>query len=184
MLYSLAKQFLNHTKTKPSRNIKGQYLRKTHRRVSFRKNPNIVLRKSYNARHRTRRSHRLRGGIGKTSSNGSAVNEVGNNEQIIGRFYANWCGHCQRMAADWQKIEAKLKDTFKNYSYFNIEHGDNMEEHKKKLDDHIDGTVKVSGFPTIFKVINRKIEYFNAANTPGNTFYKKLLNFYTENPKI
>jgi thiol-disulfide isomerase/thioredoxin len=112
----------------------------------------------------------------------STVKNVGKNKKIIGRFYANWCGHCQRMADDWNKLKNRLDSDFKEFSFFDIEHGDNMEKHKKDLEEHVKGGVNVNGFPTIFKVIDGNIEYFNhSVHTNGKTLYDKIRNFYLGN---
>jgi len=188
MLYSLAKRIINPAKTESVTYKKHRMRRrKTHRakyKVHFR--PEQIAHETpkqpYTRRRIRRRFRRQFGGDGSDNS-GSTVREVGENKKIIGRFYANWCGHCQRMAQDWKKVVQLLNDELKGFSYFNIEHGNNMEKHKKNLEQHVKGEVKVDGFPTIFKVIDGKIEYFDhAVHTNGKTLYDKIRNFYLTPP--
>ena len=49
------------------------------------------------------------GGKRKTFRNRKVNNKGGNkNEIVVGKIYANWCGHCQNMADAWESMKKDL----------------------------------------------------------------------------
>ena len=63
-------------------------------------------------------------------------------------YYADWCGHCQRMDDDWKKYCENNKDMD------NIKIKDNMLQHLKPKPN-------IRGYPTIeFRYKNNKIQEF------------------------
>ena len=84
---------------------------------------------------------------------------------VVGKIYAEWCGHCQMMEHDWDNLKRDLGENKK------IEFVDDIEQ-KNETDDVNNvnekylkkSRVKLSlqeGYPTIFKIKNGKLSYFN-----------------------
>jgi len=76
---------------------------------------------------------------------------------IIGKIYADWCGHCQTLEPEWNKIKKMMKKN-KNIEMIEIE-----EKNQTKLDilKNQFPELQVNGYPTIFKIRpNRHIEYY------------------------
>lgn len=77
---------------------------------------------------------------------------------IVGKVYADWCGYCTQLAPEWEKLKLMLPTT----TFVEIEQSNEkyMAEFKAKHP-----TLKVSGFPTIFKIgHNNKIEYYTGSD--------------------
>ena len=96
---------------------------------------------------------------------------------IIGMIYADWCGYCKELKPHWRKMKNKIKRAMGN-SLNNVhisfhELGDNEVTREKGLtvDDvindfnekHLSGVdgVQYSGFPTLFKISKKRIDYYN-----------------------
>jgi thiol-disulfide isomerase/thioredoxin len=58
-------------------------------------------------------------------------------------YYADWCGHCQAMKPEWQKVVGKLKDSGKI----------NIADVKSEVIDQLEHKPQIEGFPTI-KIYN------------------------------
>ena len=78
---------------------------------------------------------------------------------IVGKVYANWCGHCKSLAPEWEKLKHMLP--LNKFEIIDIEEKEtqkrtNFESNHKPLN--------VSGYPTIFKYnpANKanKVEYY------------------------
>lgn len=73
--------------------------------------------------------------------------------KIIGKIYANWCGHCNALKPHWNKMKSDLK----NYPIEIVEIEDSevarLDAFKKKHG------IQVDGYPTIFKILG-KVEYY------------------------
>ena len=97
---------------------------------------------------------------------------------IIGKIFADWCGHCTTLKPEWEKMKKQIKlnmgRALKNVNIEFVEFGDTEENKKmgKQIDSMIDEfnqkygntmnqKLSHSGFPTIFKLCNNKIEYYN-----------------------
>lgn len=79
---------------------------------------------------------------------------------IVGKIYANWCGHCQSLKPEWQMMRSTIKNG-SNIQFIEIEEGqiNKLERFKKQFPN-----LEVNGYPTIFKIHpNRSIEYYNGA---------------------
>lgn len=76
---------------------------------------------------------------------------------IIGKVYANWCGHCQSLNPEWDKMKLLLRKN-PNIQFVEIEEMQKQKfnNFKKKFPQ-----LEVNGYPTIFKINNKKnIEYY------------------------
>lgn len=79
---------------------------------------------------------------------------------IVGKIYANWCGHCQSLKPEWQMMKSTIKNG-SNIQFIEIEEGqiNKLERFKQQFPN-----LEVNGYPTIFKIQpNGSIEYYNGA---------------------
>jgi thiol-disulfide isomerase/thioredoxin len=97
----------------------------------------------------------------------------------VGLIHANWCGHCQALKPHWQKMknEIKTRNKNENFHFVEIEDSDNMKEQKiNNINKNLkEGKITVDGFPTIFKIKRKKIEYYGGereAESLKNWFMK------------
>jgi thiol-disulfide isomerase/thioredoxin len=88
---------------------------------------------------------------------------------VVGRIYADWCGHCVNMKEDWEKIKKKMENG--KVKFLDIE-----EKEKGTKIPNMNNTyfrrkelVKSSGYPTIFmfQVKNPKgtLQYYTGGRT-------------------
>jgi hypothetical protein len=76
---------------------------------------------------------------------------------IVGKIYANWCGHCQSLKPQWRKMKNMIHN--KNITFIEIEE---QQQNKINKFKHQHPSLQVNGYPTIFKIYpNKKIEYYN-----------------------
>jgi thiol-disulfide isomerase/thioredoxin len=76
---------------------------------------------------------------------------------IIGKIYANWCGHCKTLKPQWNSMKKMIHN--KNIKFVEIE-----EQQENKLNQFKNQypSLQINGYPTIFKIYpNKKIEYYN-----------------------
>ena len=79
------------------------------------------------------------------------------------KIYANWCPHCINMANDWNKMKRKLP---KFINVVEIEESElyKLDEFNKKYKKN----VVANGYPTIAKVANNKVHYYNGPRIMKN----------------
>jgi hypothetical protein len=96
------------------------------------------------------------------------------NTLIVGKIYADWCGHCVALMPEWKKLKEMMKQKrIDNTNIIFKEIGDTKENKKKGI--AVDALIanfnknnranlepiKIDGgFPTIFKIYNGKLEYY------------------------
>ena len=76
---------------------------------------------------------------------------------IVGKVYADWCGHCQTLKPQWSKMKSML-GKIPGFQFIEIEESQTgkMAKLKAKYPD-----LKISGYPTIFKKkMGGELEYF------------------------
>jgi len=97
---------------------------------------------------------------------------------LVGKIYADWCGHCVSLKPEWAKLKNMIKHnmgrSLKNVHIEFVEIGD-TEENKsigKTVDNMIhdfnnkhmsNSPTKLAldgGYPTVFKHCNGKLEYY------------------------
>jgi thiol-disulfide isomerase/thioredoxin len=77
---------------------------------------------------------------------------------IIGKIYANWCGHCQALKPEWNKMKSLIK---KDANIEIVEIEENEHEKLNKLKQRFPH-LQINGYPTIFKILpNKQIEYYS-----------------------
>ena len=114
---------------------------------------------------------------------------VKNKKIHIGRIHAEWCGHCKSLKEPWkimkEMISLNMDNDLKHHHvhYHDFEDkNDQSEDYNKKIDDFnnlylSESPNKVSiqgGFPTLFRVLNGKLTYYN-----GNRDAKSMYDWYT-----
>jgi len=69
---------------------------------------------------------------------------------IVVLFFAHWCGHCQSMYPEWEKLQKEYENN-DDVVLREIEHG-NIQEDKSILEHEYDvSPIQVQGFPTLVK---------------------------------
>jgi thiol-disulfide isomerase/thioredoxin len=76
---------------------------------------------------------------------------------IVGKVYANWCGHCKDLKPEWKKLKKMVpKDSVQ---FIEIEETESAK--RANFEKKIKAALNVSGFPTIFKVqFGKPVEYY------------------------
>lgn len=97
---------------------------------------------------------------------------------IIGKIYADWCGHCQNLKPEWSKMKKDLQSKMNKdctIEFVEIEESETnkMDAFKKRF-PHL----TVSGYPTIFKNTGEKdLEYYN-----GDRNADEMVNWALDKP--
>jgi thiol-disulfide isomerase/thioredoxin len=94
---------------------------------------------------------------------------------IIGKIYANWCGHCQALKPEWNKMKSLIK---KDANIEIVEIEENENEKLNKLKERFP-QLQINGYPTVFKIHpNKQIEYYT-----GNRLSFDMKKWATEKNK-
>jgi len=79
---------------------------------------------------------------------------------IVGKVYANWCGHCQTLKPEWARMENEIRQIPRmNHVVFVAIEESEKDKMAKFNASH--GALKVSGYPTIFSHGQGGIRYYN-----------------------
>jgi thiol-disulfide isomerase/thioredoxin len=84
---------------------------------------------------------------------------------VIGKIYANWCGHCMHLKPHWNEMKKNLKKS-KKRKYVFVEIEASKEDQGKNYVNH--HYLKTSprklelqgGYPTMFKIVGGKLSYY------------------------
>ena len=116
-----------------------------------------------NSRRRTKNTRRTKK---RQSSNNSisptADEQILNEPIVVGLVYANWCPHCTQMKPQWNKMKNEFNGN-DHYTVVEIEADQpDRQERITELESKLNGkTIDAAGYPTIFKLNNGDIEYYN-----------------------
>jgi thiol-disulfide isomerase/thioredoxin len=76
---------------------------------------------------------------------------------VIGKVYANWCGHCISLKPEWKKMKTHIQNNYRGIDFIEAESSQtnklNMLQHKYNI--------TASGYPTLFKIKEGKVELYN-----------------------
>lgn len=95
---------------------------------------------------------------------------------VLGKIYANWCGHCKVLQPKWAIIEEEIPKRFPHNSEPYV-----YEVEETDMDDENDGLASLQpylanpnekvelqgGYPTIFKIVNGKLSYYEGSREIG-----------------
>lgn len=97
---------------------------------------------------------------------------------IVGKVYANWCGHCQMLKPEW----AKLKQSIPNGRVQFIEIEESESEKRSHFENKMKTKLNVNGYPTIFKIHTKKpVEYYTGPRTADHMRRWIMANKKTKN---
>lgn len=102
----------------------------------------------------------------KTRSHGkSESNQIQTSPVVVGKIYADWCGHCINLKPIWAELKDKMKHTDNHFVFVEIEENQMKGGVEKINTEYLEkSTQKLElqgGFPTIFKIQNGQLEYYN-----------------------
>lgn len=81
---------------------------------------------------------------------------------IIGKVYADWCGHCQSLKPEWKKMKNYIRAKKGKHGILFVEIEEKQMDRKlKQLKADYGLEVFANGYPTLFKFENGKVEYYN-----------------------
>lgn len=103
---------------------------------------------------------------------------------VVGKIFAHWCGHCQTLLPEWEKlvraIDTKQKiNKFTNTKYKFVEIEQSEQEAGIARVNHLylvntgHSLAIQGGFPTLFKITDGTLEYYNGPRT-----YLEMLRWY------
>lgn len=109
----------------------------------------------------------------KKHNNHNKTHKIGPKVLLIGKIYADWCGHCRTLNKEWSKMKYNLEQKNGSHGYeiryIEIEQSAEQskvdEVNKKYLQNSATKLALQGGYPTIFKIVNGNIEYY-PENTP------------------
>lgn len=101
-----------------------------------------------------KRRHRKRIHHNKTKSNKNVI--------IVGKVYADWCGHCQMLKPEWAKMKKHIysKKGKKHVVFVEIEEKQ-IESKLRKLEKEQGVKIEANGYPTLFRISGGKVVYYS-----------------------
>jgi hypothetical protein len=80
---------------------------------------------------------------------------------LIGKMYANWCGHCNTLKPEWAKMEGEIRQMpqMRHIAFIAIEESEKNKLNKFKSNPKY-ASLTVSGYPTIFSHNGQGFNYY------------------------
>jgi thiol-disulfide isomerase/thioredoxin len=76
---------------------------------------------------------------------------------LIGKVYANWCGHCISLKPEWQRMKRYIKKYFRHIQFIEAE-SSQINKIENLKNNH---NIVANGYPTLFKIQkNGEVEYY------------------------
>jgi thiol-disulfide isomerase/thioredoxin len=108
-------------------------------------------------------------GGAKHKFNHNKTQKMGHKMLIIGKIYADWCGHCRILKPEWNKMKYNIKNhkphNMHQVRYIEIEQAQEQPKVDKVNKIYLSGSEKKlalqGGYPTIFKITQGMLEYYN-----------------------
>jgi len=86
---------------------------------------------------------------------------------IVGLVHANWCGHCQHLMPEWNKMEQHIKNDpklSKKCDIVKIE-SEHVNNEIPKYENIIKKEIRVDGYPTIFLIEGGQLKTYGGERT-------------------
>jgi len=86
-------------------------------------------------------------------------------KHVVALIHANWCGHCQHMMPEWEKMSSQISG---RADVRKIEQSE-MDAKMPELQSFVKGgkRIEAGGFPTILKIVNGRISYYAGDREAG-----------------
>ena len=96
------------------------------------------------------------------------------NTVVVGKVYADWCGHCQSLKPEWAKMKKRVysKKGKKHVVFVEVEEKQ-IGNKLRKLEQEHGVKVEANGYPTLFRIESGKVKYYN-----GNRQSDAMANWY------
>lgn len=80
---------------------------------------------------------------------------------VVGKVYANWCGHCQALKPEWAKMKRNIhnKNGKNRIVFVEIEESE-INSKLNKLNQEHNVNVQANGYPTLFRIEGGKVDYY------------------------
>lgn len=96
------------------------------------------------------------------------------NTVVVGKVYADWCGHCQSLKPEWKKMKHHIHTKKGKLNVVFVEIEEKAIDHKlKQLEKKYGVKVDANGYPTLFKIENGKVDYYG-----GNRESMEMSNWF------
>jgi thiol-disulfide isomerase/thioredoxin len=101
------------------------------------------------------------------------------NTVIVGKVYADWCGHCRNLKPEWARMKTKIHKNRgkKHIVYAEVEENE-IGTKLRHIESRNKVQIAVNGYPTLFKIVGGKVDYYN-----GNRNSQQMADWYLEGGK-
>ena len=84
------------------------------------------------------------------------------NVVVVGKVYAEWCGHCQSLKPEWAKMKKHIlsKKGRKQVVFMEVEEKQ-IDGKLRKMEKEYGVKVQANGYPTLFRIEKGKVDYYN-----------------------
>ena len=105
----------------------------------------------------------------RKQQNQRKTHKAGGQKTLIGGIFSKTCVHCVAMQGEWKKLQKMLKQHGGNILMKNVE-AEKMDQQLPQVNKQFlggsDQRVEMQGgFPTLFKIKNKKVEYYGGERT-------------------